>query len=206
MPRAGLGVTDIRGMLKMNRLSFATVLMTSFALLGGCASNPDVRDMTISAPAIAAHSENTPLRENITVTEVKGGHETNPLWTSEIDNDGFKEALERSLLASLLYAPDEGAARYQLSAEILSVEQPLIGASLTVTTTVEYSLYDKERGQLVFNEWIKTPYTAEFGDAFSFDERLKMANEGSARENITQLINKLYQLKFDESGPSASVK
>jgi hypothetical protein len=39
-----------------------------------------------------------------------------------------------------------------------------------------------------------TTYTAKFSDAFIALERLKLANEGAGRENITELIDRLYKL------------
>ena len=47
----------------------------------------------------------------------------------------------------------------------------------------------------------KATYTAEFSDAFLAMERLKLANEGASRENITELIERLYQLNL----PTGSV-
>jgi hypothetical protein len=41
-----------------------------------------------------------------------------------------------------------------------------------------------------------TTYTAQFSDAFLALERLKLANEGAGRENITEIIDRLYQLNL----------
>ena len=47
----------------------------------------------------------------------------------------------------------------------------------------------------VWAKTITTPYTANFSDSFLAVERLKMANEGAIRANLTQMVNDLVALK-----------
>lgn len=164
-------------------------------VLSGCASPARVDQMTISANEANKYSKSTPLKNNVLVTKVSGGKKTNPLWTSEIGTDEFMQALIDSLEAAKLLTRDTNA-KYYLNARMIRVDQPLIGASLTVTSVVQYTLMRASDGKILFNEEISTPYTAKFSDSLIAIERLKLANEGSARNNITRLIDKLYILKL----------
>ena len=50
----------------------------------------------------------------------------------------------------------------------------------------------------MFEQAITTPYTAKAGDAFPGVERLRLANEGAVRQNITRLIDELARLRVPE--------
>ena len=170
----------------------------------GCATPARVEQMTIPSEEVVHYDGDTPLENDVTVESVTGGQDTNPLWTSEIGNDEFRQALEQSLAAANLLSPEENNAHYKLSAIMLSVNQPVIGVSMTVTTTIQYVLIDITSNKELLIETIVAPYTAKFSDALLGVERLKLANEGSARANITQLIQKLYELKISENQVSVS--
>lgn len=188
--------------MKNRMIIFFLFLMVFLAQ--GCATPARVDKMVISSQDIVQHDKNTPLKENTMVGQVTGGKETNPLWTSQIGNKEFKEALEQSLRAVNLLSNGENTARYLLNANLLRLDQPLIGASLTVTITVQYTLIDNKNKAEIFTEALSTSYTAKFGDSIIAVERLKLANEGAARVNITKLIEKLYELKINTSDVSIS--
>ena len=67
---------------------------------------------------------------------------------------------------------------------------------MTVICIVQYRLTETKTNHLVYEREIKTPYTAKFSDDFAGVTRMKDANEGAARENITALIKDLYRLKI----------
>nr|WP_282451737.1 hypothetical protein [Marinobacter koreensis] len=136
----------------------------------------------------------TALQSNVNVANVSGGEDTNPAWTSEIDNDAFAGALKQSLRKQGLLS---GSGRYQLEALLLEVDQPMFGLDFKVTTHVKYILTDrKNNGAVVLNETIVAPYTATVGDAFVAIKRLRLANEGSGKANIQNLLEKLSELKI----------
>jgi phage gp29-like protein len=120
---------------------------------------------------------------------VTGGKETNPLWKSNVSNADFAEALKQSLSANTILASD--AARFKLSASLIELKQPFIGASMTVTSKVKYVLTDATDNSVIWAKEITTPYTAKFSDAFVGYKRLQLANEGAIRENIKQLVDDL---------------
>lgn len=151
--------------------------------------------MTILGTDTINYKGETPLKEEITVVEAAGGHKTNPLWTSQISSEDFKKALEDSLASVQLLNPQNNG-KYRLSLELQKLKQPIVGFNMTVTAVVNYKLADAETGKVVLEETIETPFTATVSDAFMGVERLKLANEGAARENIKELIAKLYSLEI----------
>ena len=77
------------------KLLFPVLLCLSF-LLTGCATPARMEQMVASAQP-AQRVIKTPLRENLAVTEVTGGQETNPMWKSNVASGEFERALEASL-------------------------------------------------------------------------------------------------------------
>lgn len=191
-------------MKTLNR-SMASALCLCVALLSGCATPARVDQMTVSGQPeqrIAA----TPLRGNVAVRDVTGGRETNPMWMSNVSSDEFSQAIEGSMRIVGLLAPNRQAARYMLTAHLVSLDQPFIGLDMTVTASVRYSVVESAAGKEIFQKTITAPYTAKFSDAFAGVERLKLANEGAIRTNITQLIDDLFRLKIEgvAMAPNAS--
>ncbi|WEM41137.1 hypothetical protein PTW35_10840 [Photobacterium sp. DA100] len=179
----------------MNLLRFSAVLIAG-SLLFGCASPAQVENMKIDDSVNMTFDEK--LTNAIAVNQVDGGEETNPLWTSEIGNAEFESALKHSLQLLTLIAKD-GQPEYELSAQLMEVDQPSFGLDMEVTSSIRYVLIEKSSQDVVFDEVIVAPYTATFGDAFSGVERLRMANEGSAKSNITHFLEKLTGLNIDKS-------
>jgi hypothetical protein len=104
-----------------------------------------------------------------------------------VSNEDFQSALMDSLRNHGLLA-EGNAPRYILYAHLLDVHQPLIGLDMTVSATVNYELADAVNGQPTRETTIATDFTSPFGDAFSADERTRLANEGAIRENIRQFL------------------
>ena len=129
------------------------------------------------------------------VRDVTGGRETNPLWTSQVSTEGFRRAIEDSLRNSGLLGI--GSGKYRLTADLLKLDQPVFGASLTVTSSVRYSLVDVATGKEIYGREITVPFTAAFGAAVLAAERLRMANEGAIRENIKALLTDLFVLRIN---------
>lgn len=176
----------------------ALVLMSLAALvLAGCASPARVDQMTATASPQQRIAP-TPLRTNVAVRDVTGGKETNPMWMSNVGNSEFEQALEASLRNAGLLAAGKQAGKYTLVAHLESVDQPMAGFSMTVTVTVSYSLIERASGKEILNRRVSLPYTAGFDAAFAGTERLRIANEGAVRVNITKLIDELYALKIDQ--------
>ncbi len=171
-------------------------LVLVLLLLSACATAPDIEDMVVDVETGEGLAFHQNLQNKVIVTSVEGGDETNPLWTSEIESEGFKSALVESLRAAGLLSSEENIADYQLFVKILEVDQPVFGFDMTVSAVVEYKLANISTSEVVFNETLKSRYTATMDDTFYGPERLKIANEGAVKQNIKMLLERLSVLRF----------
>ena len=179
-----------------HRLGTACLLAALAALVTGCAAPARIEQMQVDTSlAQRTALASSPLKAAVAIKDVTGGSETNPMWVSKVSSSEFERALEASLSAAGLLSPNRQASPFTLLADLNSLEQPYFGASLTVTATVTYFLVQRSSGKTVLEKTIATPYTAAFGDALIASERLRLANEGAMRANITRLIEELAALK-----------
>ena len=159
--------------------------------LSACASGAKPEAMAIGVTEQTLIDADSPLRGRIAVGSVGGGQETNALWTSEVSNADFAEALRRTLAVHTLLAT--GTGDYVLSAELREVKQPVFGFGMEVTSRIFYRLVEQKTSRPVFEREIAESYTAPFSSAFLGTTRLRLANEGSIRENLSQFINAMIE-------------
>lgn len=168
------------------------LILTSAVALTGCASNASSQQMTYKINS-TERLKNTKLANNISISSVSGGHETNPLLASSINDENFEIALKDSLKEAHLYQKlNDGT--YQLNAHLVKLDKPLIGINLKVTCQVHYTLKDKTKNNVIYNKDITSDYTATMSDSPIAITRMKIANEGAARNNIKAFILDLYRL------------
>lgn len=157
--------------------------------LAACAAASKPGAMVANVTEATIIQDTSQLHENVTVGEVGGGKDTNPLWASKVSSVDFAEALRQTFAAHAMLATDEGD--YRLDAELVKLKQPFAGFNMTVTSIVDYTLTHVESGEVVLEETVETAYTAKAGDAFMGVKRLQLANEGSIKGNISTLIEKM---------------
>lgn len=172
----------------MKSIKFWLAAAGTVVILAGCATPASYQAMTVQ-PGAQATAPNPKLKGQIELAGVGGGTATNPLWTSQVDDQGFKKALGDSL-AIAGYAPAPGQpARYKLFAELKSLDQPLFGLTFDVKSTVAYRI--EATGQETKLIPVTATGTATTSDAFVAVERLRLANERSILENIKTLLASL---------------
>ncbi len=176
-------------MKKLSKVASAAIIVSAVSMLGACASGAKTGAMFAPVTAETVIEQDSALRDAIVASGVEGGKKTNPLWASKVSNEDFLAALQQSLKAHTMLATSAG--KYDLSAQLIQLKQPLIGISMTVTAKVKYVLKDKASGKVLFDREITSPYTAKMGDAFYGPERLRLANEGAIKASITDLIKSL---------------
>ena len=119
------------------------------------------------------------------------------MGASQISNDAFAQALRDSIeKAGLFSGVTADGSRYRLTSFIGKVDQPMFGFSFTVKMEVSYTLKDTKSGSTVWTKDINSEYTATTGQAFAGVERLRLANEGAARENIRQALTEMAALSL----------
>jgi hypothetical protein len=180
--------------MKRRFLGFWGKLLVAAAAAGGlsaCASGADPGAMTVTSQVTAANAKPFPaaLTHAMCVRDVTGGEETNPMWASKVDDASFKTALTGSLDGAGLLSTDTSCA-FPLDVNLLGLSQPSIGFDMTVTSHVNYKVFDHNNDPLLLAT-IDAPFTATVGDAFAGVERLKLANEGSIRTSIGMFFDKL---------------
>ena len=169
------------------------VAIFAVALLAGCATPAAVEQMAVSLPITQT---NPALKNSVAVAEVTGGRDTNPMWTSQVSSDAFRRALEQSLESAGMFSKIIAGSKYQLTADLTRLDQPMIGFDMTVGSSVRYSLIETQTRKEVYARVIQISYTAKMSDAFIGSQRLKLANEGSVKANIEAFIKDLVALKL----------
>jgi len=176
------------------------------ALLSACASPAEFQNMVVTEGIDTAATQNSAFKDSIVVKSVDGGEETNPMWTSEISSQAFEKALIASLENAQLLAKLDENAPYRLRVTLLEVDQPLFGLDLTVKTRVRYEIIEKDSDKTVFSEEIPATHTATFGDSPFAIQRLRLANEGSAQNNIAAFIERVIAVSPEMSGENVALK
>ncbi len=161
---------------------------TACLILSGCASASNPGAMAVAVTQQSLIDTTSSLSHAIAAPTVTGGKATNPMWVSNVSNENFAEALRQTLAANTMLATDN--ARFNLSAQLVQLKQPMMGFDMTVTATVKYTL-TSTAGNVIWTKDIVTPYTAKMSDAFMGVKRLQLANEGAIKANIQQLVTDL---------------
>ena len=167
-------------MLKLLTAAVAAIVLV------GCATPASQQAMTIDTTDVAVEASEK-LKGQVYVRNVTGGKDTNPLWTSQVDSQSFKVALEQSL-ATLGYKSDSSNAKYKVDANLQDLNQPGFGLTFNVQSTVAYTVATDAGSS---NVPITATGTATPSDAFIAIERLKIANERSIKENIKAYITRI---------------
>ncbi len=171
----------------------ALICAAPFALwLGGCATASQPANM-IAAPVRIEHQNPTSV-----LVSVSGGSETSAMTAPGISNEDFASAIRRSLLDSKLFAKvaESLPADYRLDVMIVRVQQPMFGASFSVTMESSWRLTHVSDNAVVWEKAITSSFSGKWNDAFAGVTRLRMATEGAARTNISDAISMMGHLSL----------
>jgi len=151
-----------------------------------------VYDIVIPPHEISSLEVNIELKDNIhpNVTGEDNADMFQPYKFSLID---YKLALIQALIDAN-YNGNALHSKYILHAGLIEVDQPSCCFSLTVTTTVEYILKERNSGKEIFRKTIETSYTAGLRYSAHGDTRLMMATDGSVRNNIYEFLQAISKL------------
>jgi hypothetical protein len=173
----------------MSRLYSLSLLIAVAGLLGGCAS-----PATSTAMIPGKFEVGTQHAKSASV-QVGGGQATSSMGKSQIGDAEFAAALVESINKSKTFSKviQGQGADYLLNVTIFSMDQPSFGFSFTVKMEALWTL-TKTDGSVIWKEAVKSEHTATTSDAFAGVERLRMANEGAARNNIALGLAKIGKL------------
>jgi hypothetical protein len=171
------------------------------ALLAGCGAPSRPLPMAITAADALQVRGWVPeaLKGQVAIAAVKGGQATNRWWGSKVSAQALQQALDESFYAvGMKSLSPQPPARFELQAELVQLEQPLIPAvGVTVDVAVRYTLLDKVAdGRIVYQRRIANSEEAGLGEAvLSPSDRLRIANERALRANIDLLLRDLVTLR-----------
>jgi hypothetical protein len=177
-------------------LNFRAIILLSatalLPLLCGCAGSARPQRMV---PEISRAAEIAPYHVSV---KVSGGHETNPMWSSQISNDAFASALETTLDSCGMFktrsqSRNGDGADYLIEVTLMSVDQPFVGLDMTVDMQSTWRLIRCDTNTTVWKQDVQGTYTAKFGEAVVGVARLRIANEGAARDSIKKGLAALSQ-------------
>jgi hypothetical protein len=152
---------------------------------GGCASEPGVSGMVPDHVTLKHR-----LSGDVAVS-VAGNREGSAVGASEISNDTFARAISAAITKSGLFSrvePPGARARFRLVAFIGKADQELQGPAQTVKLKVSYQLLDSPTGDTLWAKNIESQFTSRDGGYLAVMTRLRLANEGAARDNIQQML------------------
>jgi hypothetical protein len=174
---------------QVSRSLSLVALCAAAAVAAGCAT-------AIKPEALvpATLSEGTHHPQTVGVS-VGGGSRTDALGKSQISNEALTEALVSSIEKNKTFSSVLKGANgdYRLNVTVVNVDQPSFGFSFTVKMDAAWSL-KKADGTVVMQEVIKSEGTAGATDAFAGTERLRLATEAAARNNISAGLARLGKL------------
>ncbi len=175
---------------------FAQIALLIMTLgLSACASGAKPGAMLPPNSPETTIAPNSVLRETVAIGQTSGGRETNPLWMSDVSSNDLAEALRLSLTARGMFTRNNE--RFHLEATLISLDRPLAGFDMKVTSKIRYRVTRVADNAVVFDREIAASFTAAMSSSFYGVERLRLANEGTIRENITQFLAALIATERD---------
>lgn len=170
-----------------NKMIFYFIVLTSIGILSGCTAGVRANNMAPKADTYD-RLEYSPRLEHrislgtVTVSE-QAQHSPIPITSEDV-----RSAIKTALLTSGYGTRGEQDGDLTLNATMTDLDTPLIGFSLTTTSTIHYALTKDDGGTTVWEETIMMPYTAAFSESFEGQERLRISIEKSIQENVTHML------------------
>ena len=135
----------------------------------------------------------------VSVNESIGGRDAKPLWTSQISNSAFTEALSNALAESGVFqtvikgggVDHLGGADYILDVTILDYDQPWHGANIVIDMKTKWELTNAKTHVPVWSNTFKTTHREAWLSSLFDGERIEKAHEASVRTNIKEGIRRL---------------
>jgi hypothetical protein len=157
------------------------------AVAAGCAAASTPKALT-PPPAIVSQHHTASVSVQVT-----GGEKANDMGVIGITNEDFRAAIIQAIRDSQVFAGVEEGDRgaYSLHVHILKLDQPFFGASMTVKMETAWRLVRAGSDEAILEADIASSHTTGASEAFVGATRVRLANEGAARENIRIGIERL---------------
>jgi hypothetical protein len=156
-------------------------------LVTACATPAQPDRMVAAAPPASVPD----LLQKITIAEVVGGKETNPMLAAEVGNDELREAVRLSLERAGYLSPDAAAAPLRLNVALVALDKPASGFTMSVASIIRYTLSPKDGGPPSFDGTVQAVCTLGVSEEFVGIYRLQKAEECSVQKNIEAFLARL---------------
>jgi hypothetical protein len=166
-------------------MRYRKILVILTFIAPGLAACATQQAMTVDSGAIVNSSPK--YRNAIAVRSVSGGQVMNAATVMGVTNEPLKAALESSLAANG-YLAQSGNPKFYIDAEIVNLDEPVIGLDLDVTADVTYKV---SGAGAPATYPIKTTARATFSDSPIGIDRARIANERAMQQNIKQFLQAL---------------
>lgn len=166
-------------------MRYGRVLVVLALIAPGLAACATQQAMTVDNGATVTSIPK--YRNAMAVRSATGGRVMNAATVMGVQNEPFKAALESSLAANG-YLAKSGPPKFYVDAEILNLDQPVIGLDLDVTADVSYKI---SGAGAAATYPIKTTARATFSDSPIAIDRMRIANERVMQQNIRQFLQAL---------------
>lgn len=170
-------------------------------LISGCATQAPTLNFT---PADVLPTKNKVQAELKTIT-VSVAKEEERLGQTQVGFFGnqyeasfkqsLKDALEEALTKSAAFN-DIATKKVSLTAKVMQFESPNGGINFETKAIIRYEIFDRKDGKLIFRRDIASMGSVPFDYAFMGAIRYTEARNRAMRENVTQFVNSLEELKI----------
>ncbi|HMV42595.1 MAG TPA: hypothetical protein PK079_21750 [Leptospiraceae bacterium] len=177
------------------------IILVSILFTYNCAITANTQKMTVTD-----FTSKKTIGENVFVEESTGGSITLPFWVSKISDENFTQAVKDSLINSKTFNKivSNTNSDWKLKIVIIDHDHPWFGFDMTVTTSINYTLFLKDKS--VFSKTFVESGTATGTEMLIGVYRLKRANEYSAKNNIKKFISELDSLDLKPETNTESPK
>lgn len=178
--------------LKIYRLAVLIAFVPAFLGLGGCASPANRASMSLP-------SFTTSKQFNKTVSVmVFGGSDTGAMESTNISDEEFKAAIEDAISKSKLFKEivQDPSSDFDLQVNISSLSKPSFGFTFEVQMEAGWVLSKRSDKSIVMKKAIKSIGRATAGDALIAVNRIQMAVERAAQNNIAQGLGSIAELNI----------
>lgn len=170
-------------------------------LLSGCATQAPTLNFTPNdAPPVKnkVHAELKSITVSIAKEEEKLGDTQVGFFGNQYEQSfrtTFKDALEEAIVKSAVFN-DLSDQKVSLTAKVMKFQTPSAGVTFETAMIVRYELIDRRTGQLVFRKDIESSGSVSFDYAFNGAIRSAEARNISVRNNISNFITSLEEVKL----------
>ncbi|MBU3557196.1 hypothetical protein ICN18_06090 [Polynucleobacter sp. Ross1-W9] len=178
--------------IRFLRIAFLIAIVSVILGLAGCAS-PANRE-TMSLPSF-----NTTKKFNKTVSVlVSGGSDTGAMESTNISDEEFKASIEDAINKSKIFSEitKDSNSDLDLQVSIASLSKPSFGFTFEVSMEAGWILSRRSDKSVLMKKSVKSTGKATTSDALIAVNRIQMAVERAAQNNISQGLNAIAELNI----------